>query len=226
MASTLDLPKRPLFSWDIRSVTWTDGQGNQEDYVSAVRSWTAFQGKLPDSNSKKIPKSLRGIMLHSHLYGSAKDICKGIPFDEIQSVDGVDKICKSLYEKDALTIVSNAYCDFLNLLMTKQGNHESFRNYESRFAASLAKMESHDSQALPESVTAFMLLSNSNVDANQRISILSSATSHTSESTSTSTNKELMDSVTYDPIYSVLRQCFSNNSYSRSALLANSTSLR
>ena len=108
-------------------------------------------------------------MLHSHLYGRAKDLCKEIPFSVIASNDGVEKISKSLYKKDALIIVSNAYSDFQNLLSTERGNNESFRNFESRFAAAIAKMKSHSSKALSESLTAFMLLSNSNFDAHQRI---------------------------------------------------------
>ena len=64
------------------------------------------------------------------------------------------KVCKSLYKKDALTIVSNAYSDFQNLLLTKRGNNESFRNSESRFATAIAKMKSHSSKTLPESLTA------------------------------------------------------------------------
>ena len=87
---------------------WTDGRGNQEDYVFTVRSWSGFHDKLYDSNSNKTAKSLRGIMLHSHFYSRAKDLCKEIPYDKIESEDGVDKICKALYKKDALTIVSNA----------------------------------------------------------------------------------------------------------------------
>ena len=70
---------------------WTDGCGNQEDYVSAVRSWSAFHAKRPDSNSNKIPKNLRGTMLHSHLYGRAKDLCKEITFAEISSADDASK---------------------------------------------------------------------------------------------------------------------------------------
>ena len=138
MTSNSDLPKRPRFSWDIRSVPWTDGKGDQEEYVNAVRSWSSFHNKLPDSNSNKIPKSLRGIMLHSNLYGRAKYLCKEISFTEIESDDGVDKICKAVYEQDALTIVSNAYRDFQDPLSTKRGYNEKFRNFECRFAASVA----------------------------------------------------------------------------------------
>ena len=223
MTSNSDLPKRPRFSWDIRSVPWTDGKGDQEEYVNAVRSWSSFHNKLPDSNSNKIPKSLRGIMLHSHLYGRAKDLCKEIPFAEIESDDGVDKICKAVYKQDALTIVSNAYSDFQDLLSTKRGYNENFRNFESRFAAAVAKMKSYSSQALPESLTAFILLANSNIDVNQRISILSASTSHSSYPGSSPTNESLMAAIRYDPIASVLRQCDSNKLYSTSTLHANSS---
>ena len=69
-----------------------------------------------------------------------------------------------------------------------------------------------------------MVLSNSNVHANQRISILSSATSHNAQSASTLTNGQLMDSVTYDPIASVLRQFDSYKISSADTLQANSSS--
>ena len=221
MASSVDLPKRPRFFWDIRSVTWTDGRGNQEDYVSAVQSWSAFHSKLHDSSSNKIPKSLWGIILLSHLYRRAKDLCKEIPFAEISSADRVRKICKCLCKEDALTVTSNAYNDFQNLSLIKCGNNESFRNFEWWSATAEAKMKSKSCNALHESLTAFMLLSNSNVDANQRISILSSATSPDTESTSTLTNEQLMDSVTFDPIVSIIRQCDSQKSHSLNTLRDN-----
>ena len=85
-------------------------------------------------------------------------------------------------------------------------------------------MKSHSSKALPEPLTAFTLLSNSNINANQRISILSSATSHNAESARTLKNEELMDSVTYDPIASILHRCDSHKSDSTDTLRANSTS--
>ena len=91
MTTNFNLQKRPRFSWDIRCIPWTDGKGSQEEYVAAVKSWSSFHEQLPDSNSNKISKALRGIMLQSHLYGRAKDLCKDIPFDEISSEDGVDK---------------------------------------------------------------------------------------------------------------------------------------
>ena len=84
-------------------------------------------------------------------------------------------------------------------------------------------MKSHRSKTLPESLTAFMLLSNSNIDANQRISMLSAATSHSSNSESATTNEELINSVKYNPIASVLRQCDANKDSSSATLLENYT---
>ena len=127
-------------------------------------------------------------------------------------------------QKDASTIVDNAFSDFQHLLLTKRGNNESFRNFESRFASSIAKMKSYSSKASPESLRAFILLSNSNIDAIYRIKIRPSATSHDAESASSLISEELMDSVTYDPIASVLRQCDSHKIYSTDTLVANSSS--
>ncbi len=67
---------------------------------------------LPDNNSNKIPKKLRGIMLDSHLCGRAKDLCQEIPFEQISSEDGCDKICKALHKGDALCVFSTVYSDF------------------------------------------------------------------------------------------------------------------
>ena len=86
-------------------------------------------------------------MLQSNLYGRAKDLCKDTRFDEIEFEDGVDRICKTLHKKDALTFVSNAYSDFQNLLPTKRGCNENFQNFESLFTASIAKMKSHGFRA-------------------------------------------------------------------------------
>ena len=195
-----DLPKRPRFSWNIGQFPWNDGKGSQEDYVNAVISWSSFHDKLPQNNSSKIPKELRGIMLQSHLYG-------GVTFSEIDSDDGVDKICKALHKKDALSVVSNAYSEFLTLLSTKRGTSESYQNFESRFAAAVSILNSHASNTLPESFRAFMLLANSGVDTNQRISILAAATPLVTTVMSNMTDQQLLDSIEYEPISSVLRQC-------------------
>ena len=206
-ANTNDLPKRHRFSWDTRLVPWTDGKCNQEDYVNAVRSWSAFHDMLPDTNTNKIPKKLRGIMLHSHLYGLAKDFCQEIPFDQIATEDGCDKICKALHKRDALSVFSTVYGDFLNLLSMKRGPNEAFRSFESRFAAAISKFKSHSASTMPESLTAFMLLANSAIESNQRISILAAATTLSIRFHEDLSNSDLLSTIKYYSIASVLRQC-------------------
>ena len=103
------LPSRPCFSWDIRNVPWTDGKGNQEEYSNAVDLWNSFHNRLPDSDSNKIPKELRGMMLKSHLYGRARGLCKSIADTQIQSATGANAIFKAIYKRDALSVVSEVY---------------------------------------------------------------------------------------------------------------------
>lgn len=177
-SSLYELPKCPRFSWDIRTVPWTDGRGSHEDYVNAIRSWSSFHEKLPDSNNNKIPIGIRGIMLHSHLYVQAKDICKDIPFSQIESSDGLELICKALHKRDPLSLISTVYTDFKQLLSTKRGAAETCRNFVSRFAAAAAKLKSHGMNALPEYFMSSMLLVSTNIDINQRIFILAAAMSN------------------------------------------------
>ena len=200
------LPSRPRFSWDLKSVPWTDGKGSQEEYASAVMLWSALHDKLPDSNSNKIPLELRGIMLQSQLYGRAKEICKKVSDSEIQSAGGARAILNAVYKRDALSTVSDVYQDFMNLLNLKRGTTESFRNFESRFEAQISKFNAHsDSSKLPASLTAFMLLANSNVDSSQRISVLAAAAPSSDDSNSTT--EDFLKAISYDSFASVLRHC-------------------
>ena len=146
-------------------------------------------------------------MLHSQLYGRDKDLCKHISFSDIESVNGVDKICKRLHKKDALSVNSNGYGDFMALLSTKRSSNENYPNFESRFTAAVSKLNSHAANTLPESLTAFMPMANSSIDSNQRISILVAATAQSSELISSTASEELLKSVKYDLIVSILRQC-------------------
>ena len=44
----------------------------------------------------------------SNLYKRAEDICKQIPFSEIESTERVDEVPEALFKKEALPIVSSA----------------------------------------------------------------------------------------------------------------------
>ena len=89
-------------------------------------------------------------MLHSHLYGRAKDLSKEIHFEVVESEDGVERICKGMHKRDALSVVSNRNYKFLSLLSTIRGQTENYRKYEVRFAAAMAKFNSKANSALPE----------------------------------------------------------------------------
>lgn len=203
-----NLPSRPRFSWDLKTVPWTDGKGNQEDYASSVSLWTAFHNKLPDTNSNKIPDELRGIMLQSQLFGRARDLCKKIPDDTIQSSSGAEAIVKAVHKRDPLSAVSDVFQDFITLLSTKRGQNESFKNFESRFEAQVSKFNSHShASKLPEALTAFMLLGNSAVDSSQRVSVLAAASPHETDVPDTATTADFLEAVSYNSVASVLRQC-------------------
>ena len=202
------LPSRPRFSWDVRAVPWTDGRGNQEQYAEAVSLWEAFQDTLADSNSNKVPKGARGIMLQSQLYGRARDLCKAIPDEMIRSDDGADAIVEALYRRDPLAVVSDVFQDFLSLINTKRHPNESFKNFESRFQAQVSRLNAHGSEArLSDALVAFALLANADVDNNQRVSVLANGAPRDSALTATSTTNEYLKAVSYDAIASVLRQC-------------------
>ena len=128
-------------------------------------------------------------------------------------------------KKDALNSVNDTYGDFQNVLLTNQRSNETFQNFESRFSAAITKMKSHGSVTLPESLAAFMLLGNSNIGTTQRISILSAAISHSQNSESTNSDEEIMDSVKYDSIASILRQCDISKSSSIDTLRLNSDAI-
>ena len=205
--SSYSVPSRPRFTWDIRNVPWTDGKGNQDDYRRSVTLWSSFHDKLPDSNSNKIPRDLRGIMLQSQLFGRAKDLCNGLDDMIIQSQDGPSAIVNAVYKRDTLSVVSNLYQNFMTLLTTRRGDAESFRNFESRFNANVTKFNAaSEATKLPEAITAFMLLSNSNIDNTQRVSVLA-ATSNNENIDENATTSDYIKAISYEKVASVLRQC-------------------
>lgn len=110
------------------------------------------------------------------------------------------------YIRDVLTAVSNTNVDFQNLILTKLGSNENFQNYDSRFAVAIAKMMTHRSMTLSESLEASILLKNINIESIKRISILSAAGLHSLSSQTTASNEELMDCLKHDRISSIPRQ--------------------
>lgn len=94
---------------------WTDVKGDQEEYRYAVKFRQTFHNTLPNSNSNKIPTALQAICLKSQLYGRAKDLCSGISDGQLTAEDAVNHIVGKIYQKDALSVVSEAYRAFNQL---------------------------------------------------------------------------------------------------------------
>lgn len=147
-------------------------------------------------------------MQQCQLYGRAKEIVCKVPDTVIQSGAGLQAIVNAVYKRDKLSSVSDANQDFMNLLNLKRGPTESFRNNESRFEAQVSKFNAHSTSShAPDSLTAFMLLANSNVDSSQRISVLAAAAQPADLSDSDTTTDTFLKAISYDSIASVLCQC-------------------
>ena len=203
-----NLPSRPKFSWDAKSPPWTDGKGDQEEYRNSVKLWQTFHNALPDSNSNKIPPALQAICLKSQLYGRAKDLCSGISEVQLTGDHAVDLIVGKIYQKDALSVVSEAYRAFNQLWSTRRSNNETMKNFESRFSAQVAKFNSISATTrLPECITALMLLSNSAIDDSQRVSVMAAAAPSDESLNSQSSNDAFLSSITYQSVSSVIKQC-------------------
>ena len=82
-------------------------------------------------------------MLLSQICGRDKDLCKGISDTAIKSATGTDSVIKAVYKRDDLSIMNGVYQNFINLLNTKRGSSESFKNSESRFDAQVSKFNAN-----------------------------------------------------------------------------------
>lgn len=74
----LSFPTRPKFLWDINAVPWTEGMGDQLMVAKTARRSFQFHDNLSDSNGNKIKKKNLGLVLFSHLYGRAANLCEEI----------------------------------------------------------------------------------------------------------------------------------------------------
>ena len=139
-------------------------------------------------------------MLHSHLYGQAKGICKDVPFEKIESNDCAVRSSKVLYKRDVLSDVSEVHIDFLQLLPTKRSYNETCRDDESIFVAAELKLTYHGLDTFHESFRAL-------INANRRISVLATATANNFAQMALKSDQKLVQSLKYDPIDSILRLC-------------------
>lgn len=74
-------------------------------------------------------------------------------------------ILECIYQRDAFSVASEAYPAFNNLLNFHIGTSETMKDYESRFAAQMAKFNSIILVTkLPGCIKALMILKNSAIE--------------------------------------------------------------
>ena len=78
-----------------------------------------------------------------------------------------------MYQRDALSVVSEIYSDFNDILITRRGVNESLKIFLISFVAQAAKFNSiAASKKLPGSLTFLMPLANANIDYVKRATVL------------------------------------------------------
>lgn len=101
--------------------------------------------------------------------------------------------------------MSDVYVDFISLISIRRGQNENMRNLEAQFAAQVSR-SIHIMLGNFPMPSSLMLLSHSNIDDNQCVPILAAAVSIVvSANTKEPTIDEILSSVTYASIASVLR---------------------
>lgn len=55
------------------------------------------------------------------MHGRAKSLCQGIADEELTTGDGASLIVKSIYQRGAIPVVSEVYCDFKDILSSNGG---------------------------------------------------------------------------------------------------------
>ena len=96
-----------------------------------------------------------------------------LPQDQIASNDDSHFIVSKIYQREPISVVSEVYRDFTDLILTKRGMSESNKNIESPFGAQLSKFDCNRSSIkFPEELSTLMLLSNSRINDGQRVSVL------------------------------------------------------
>ena len=223
-----DLPSRPKFSFDLKNPPWTDGRGSQEGFFKNVIRWKRLHDALPKEHSWKIDKNLQGVVLQSQLFDRAADLAEKLTETEIMSEDGALIIAKTIHKVDPLSAVTDAFQKFQQVLNTKRGQTETFRNFEQRFDSVTCKYNAaNPNSPLPSSLTAFLLLANSGCDENKRVSILAAIAPRTDTKSKDDPDFTASTStIKYEDVASILRSCDSAASRSSSQPGSSSTTIQ
>lgn len=127
----------------MKTVSWKDGKGSQEEHVSAVSLWAAFHDKLRGSDLTKITAAFSVIMFQSQLYGYAQDLVKMVCSIDVQFSIEVHAIVRAVYNRGGLSTVRDLYHDFMTLMSLKRGPIKMIQSPESLFEAQVVKFNAH-----------------------------------------------------------------------------------
>lgn len=173
-----------------------------------MKAWSAFHDLLCDSNSNKLDKKLRCTILKSQSYDRAKHLVKSVSQADLTKDEGWKSAINTIYKIEPLHFVSDVNLDYNSLLSTRRRQNGNVRNLKTRFWAQVSRFNSHNAGSIPDSFVAFMLLSNSNIDGNQTVSILAAVVIHVNPvNNAEPTVPKTPASVKYASIDFVLRQC-------------------
>lgn len=179
----------------------------QTEFAESVLRWQAFHTNLSDGSSNKVSLKNQGIALLSHLYGRARDLCKPISDEVINTENGVEVIVAVIHKRDPLSVVSSVYSELIKLMTVKRLSNKTFKDFELRFDAQLSRFNSlATNTALSNPLSALILLANANVDAGQRVSIIAAASPPANLVDSNASIDKIILLVIYESVAPVLRQ--------------------
>lgn len=144
----------------------------------------------------------------SQLYGRAIDLAKRLSSEEIESEEGARNVANAVHKKDVLSVETDNFHRFLDVLRTKLGENESYKNFETRFDAQVYRLNATCSGAeLSPALASFLLLAISRITT-QLVSILSAAAPTVREQANAGTNNaDILSQISYNDIASILRAC-------------------
>lgn len=114
----------------------------------------------------------------SHLFGRSRTLWIEIDNKMHKSESGMSVSVDTIYKSDALWIYNGSFADFSKLMTTKHSSNESFLNFESRFVATVAELNSNGTfVSISETLTAWLLIHNSSIYSSQHLGVISATPS-------------------------------------------------
>lgn len=99
-----------------------------------------------------------------------------MPNTIIDRKNGVTAFVEAIHKGSPLTVASMVYLEMIQVMSKKRNANESFHNLWSRFSAQVSQFHALVSNtALPDAMSAQMLLFSANADFGRRVSILAVA---------------------------------------------------